>query len=98
MKNLIVVLLITVVASLKMNAQEKFSVYFESNKHSLSVTEYESFLNWMMKNKESKILSMHGFTDEDGTNQYNDTLASKRVESILKIINGKVKLEKILKR
>lgn len=79
-------------------AQEKFSVYFDSNKQTLNVTEYESLLNWMMKNKESKILSMHGFTDEDGTNQYNDTLASKRVESILKIINGKVKIREDFKK
>lgn len=98
MKNLIVLLLITVVTSLKIDAQEKFSVYFESNKHSLNAAEYESFLNWMMKNKESKILSMHGFTDEDGTNQYNDTLASRRVQSILKIINGKVKIREDFKK
>lgn len=92
------VLLLFGLISLGINAQEKFSVYFESNKHSLNATEYESFLKWMVNNKDSKILSMYGFTDEDGTNQYNDTLASRRVESILKIINGKVKIRKDFKK
>lgn len=98
MKNFVAVLLFCVLASLKVNAQEKLSVYFDSNKHTLNAAEYESFLNWMMKNKESKILSMYGFTDEDGTNQYNDTLAAKRVESIYKIIDGKVKIREDFKK
>ncbi|GAA4776596.1 MULTISPECIES: OmpA family protein [Flavobacterium] len=98
MKNLVVLLLFGLVASLKINAQEQYSIYFDSNKHTLNTSEYESFLNWMMKNKESKILSMYGFTDEDGTNQYNDTLAVKRVESIYKIINGKVKIREDFKK
>ncbi len=79
-------------------AQEKFSVYFESNKHNLNDTEYNSFLQWIANNKDSKILSIHGFTDEDGTNQYNDSLASRRVESIIKIINGKIKIREDFKK
>lgn len=80
------------------NAQERFSVYFDSNKHNLNATQTEALLNWMMQNKESKILSMYGFTDEDGTNQYNDTLASKRVDAVLKVINGKIKIREDFKK
>lgn len=80
------------------NAQERFSVYFDSNKHNLNATQTEALLNWMMQNKESKILSMYGFTDEDGTNQYNDTLAAKRVDAVLKVINGKIKIREDFKK
>jgi len=84
--------------TLNSNAQEQFSVYFESNKHNLTTAEYDSFLQWMANNKDSKILSIHGFTDEDGTNEYNDSLASRRVESILKIIDGKIKIREDFKK
>lgn len=80
------------------NAQERFSVYFDSNKHNLNVSQTEALLNWMIQNKDSKILSMYGFTDEDGSNQYNDTLASKRVDAVLKVINGKIKIREDFKK
>lgn len=79
-------------------AQEQFSVYFESNKYVLSAPEIKSLSNWVLENKNSKILAMNGYTDEDGSTQYNDTLSSKRVESIYKIIFGKVKIREDFKK
>ena len=92
------IFLVFTLMALVSNAQERFSVYFDSNKHNLNATQTEALLNWMMQNKESKILSMYGFTDEDGTNQYNDTLASKRVDAVLKVINGKIKIREDFKK
>ncbi|MFC7773927.1 OmpA family protein [Flavobacterium sp. GCM10027622] len=86
------ILMVLHLTTLGSNAQDRFSVYFDSNKHTLNVTQTEALLNWMNQNKESKILSMYGFTDEDGSTQYNDTLASKRVNAVLKVINGKIKI------
>lgn len=81
-----------------LNAQERFSVYFESNKHITDVSQTEALLKWIVQNKDSKILSVHGFTDEDGSNKYNDTLASKRVEAVLKVIGGKMKIREDFKK
>jgi outer membrane protein OmpA-like peptidoglycan-associated protein len=92
------IFLVFTLMALVSNAQERFSVYFDSNKHNLNATQTEALLNWMMQNKESKILSMYGFTDEDGTNQYNDTLAAKRVDAVLKVINGKIKIREDFKK
>ncbi|MCL9807615.1 OmpA family protein [Flavobacterium amniphilum] len=83
---------------LSLNAQERFSVYFDSNKQNLNTLQTEALLNWMVQNKDSKILSLHGFTDEDGSTQYNDTLSSKRVDAILKVINGKIKIREDFKK
>ena len=73
-------------------AQEQFSVYFESNKHSLSPSEKISFQNWINQNKTSKILAMNGYADEDGTTQYNDSLSLKRVETIYNQVKDKVNI------
>ena len=97
MKKWIIAVLICFVA-LNVNAQERFSVYFDSNKHNLNVAQTEALLNWITQNKDGKILSMYGFTDEDGSNQYNDTLASKRVDAVLKVINGKIKIREDFKK
>ena len=80
------------------NAQEKFSVYFDSNKYALNASQTEVLLKWVTANKDSKILSMYGFTDEDGSHQYNDTLASRRVDAVLKVIDGKMKIREDFKK
>ena len=56
-------------------AQEKFTVYFESNKFDLNTKENATLNKWISENKNNKIIAIHGFTDEDGTNGFNDTLA-----------------------
>ena len=65
-------------------AQEKFTVYFDSNKFELTPKETAKLNTWIAENKSSKIVSIYGFTDEDGTNGFNDTLAQKRVNFIYK--------------
>ncbi|MDQ7961616.1 OmpA family protein [Flavobacterium lindanitolerans] len=78
--------------SLVAQAQEEFSVYFDSNKYELKKQENERLQNFINTNKEVKIVAINGYTDEDGTTAFNDTLAQKRVDFIYGIINGKLKI------
>lgn len=73
-------------------AQESFSVYFDSNKFSTSKKEDARLNDWIAANKESKIVAVNGYTDEDGTNGFNDTLAKKRVDFIVGILKDKIKI------
>lgn len=78
--------------SLVAQAQEEFSVYFDSNKYELKKQENERLQNFINTNKEVKIVAINGYTDEDGTTAFNDTLAQKRVDFIYGVINGKLKI------
>ena len=72
-------------------AQEKFTVYFDSNKFDLTPKESTRLNSWISENKSNKIVAIHGFTDEDGTNGFNDTLAQKRVNFIFNTVKTQVK-------
>lgn len=73
-------------------AQQKFIVYFDSNKHELNQTETEKLNQWLTLNKESKIVAINGYTDEDGSNTFNDSLAKRRVQFVFHIIQNKIKI------
>ena len=47
-----------------------------------SKTETKKLQDWIIANQEVKIIAIHGFTDEDGTSGFNDTLSKKRVNSL----------------
>jgi outer membrane protein OmpA-like peptidoglycan-associated protein len=78
-------------------AQEQFSVFFDSNKWQLTKTENASLENWILQNGTSKIVAISGFCDEDGATGFNDTLASKRVDFVFRIIKNKVKIREDFK-
>jgi len=78
-------------AAFSASAQEAFVVYFESNKHELNKKEMLRLESWMQQNATSKIVAINGFTDEDGTTTYNDTLAQKRVSYVYDLVKVKVK-------
>jgi outer membrane protein OmpA-like peptidoglycan-associated protein len=71
--------------------QEQFSVYFETDKFELKENEMEKLVSWIEGNKNSKILSLIGMTDEKGTTIYNDTLSKKRVDFVIEQIGNKIK-------
>jgi outer membrane protein OmpA-like peptidoglycan-associated protein len=73
-------------------AQEQFSVFFESNKFDLTAKEKSNLNQWISANKTAKIVGIYGFTDEDGSSGYNDTLAKNRINSIYNIIKDKIKI------
>ncbi|WPR72927.1 OmpA family protein [Flavobacterium sp. NG2] len=78
-------------------SQEQFSVYFESNKFELTKNENHALGNWIEENKTSKIIGAYGFCDEDGSVEYNEVLASKRVDFVYSIIKDKVKIREDFK-
>lgn len=77
--------------SLLAQAQQKFTVYFDSNKFELVPKENAKLDAWISENRNNKIVAIHGFTDEDGTNSFNDTLAQKRVNFVYNIVRNQIK-------
>ncbi len=92
-----IMLLACCLFAIGISAQEKFSVFFDSNKSELKKTESDKLQNWMAANKDVKIVAINGYTDEDGTTGFNDTLAQKRVTTVFKLTNGKVKIREDFK-
>lgn len=70
----------------KTQAQQQYSIYFDSNKFELNNSEKKNLLSWINSQKKSKIIGAYGFCDEDGSIIYNDTLAFKRIQSVFEII------------
>ena len=95
MKNYLSILLFFIAVS--GFSQEQFSVFFESNKFELQKSEITKLNTWMDANKEVKIVAINGYTDEDGSVGFNDTLAKKRVSFIFNQIAGNVKIREDFK-
>lgn len=74
------------------SAQEQVSYYFDSNKFELKNSEIQKVNEWISKNNDVKIVAINGYTDEDGSIGFNDTLAQKRVEFIYKLVKDKIKI------
>lgn len=74
------------------SAQEQFVVYFDTDKFELTKTENQKLKHWIENHYNEKIVAINGYTDEDGSNDYNDTLAKKRVRYIFDIIKDKVSI------
>jgi outer membrane protein OmpA-like peptidoglycan-associated protein len=80
-----------------LNAQEQFSVFFDSNKHEPNKKENHRLQQWILENSNSKILAINGYTDEDGSTGFNDTLAKKRVGFIFTEIKDRVQIREDFK-
>jgi len=72
-------------------SQEKYVALFDSDQFELTAAENTRLKEWIEQNPNSKIISINGFTDEIGTNLYNDTLSRKRVDFVYELIKGKIK-------
>jgi outer membrane protein OmpA-like peptidoglycan-associated protein len=70
--------------------QEQASFYFESNQFQLKNVEIIRLNKWISDNPKVKIVGIYGYTDEDGSIGYNDTLAQKRVQTIYEIVKNKL--------
>lgn len=79
------------------SAQENFSIYFDSNKWELKKSESDKLQSWIAIHKGDKIVAINGYTDEDGTSGFNDTLAQKRVNTIFSLVKDKVKIREDFK-
>ncbi len=88
----LIFLLVLLNAFISAKAQEQFEAFFDSNKFNLTKIETTKLQNWMINNKDAKIVAINGYTDEDGSSGFNDSLANKRVNFILTQIQNKVKI------
>lgn len=64
------------------NAQEKLNVYFDFDKHNLNDEAIKKINSWIAEGKNYQVTKLYGFCDWKGTNSYNDTLALKRVNEV----------------
>ncbi|WP_264565134.1 OmpA family protein [Flavobacterium sp. N3904] len=78
-------------------AQEQVSFFFDSNKSALNKEEAKKLSQWIVANKEVKIIGVYGYCDEEGSVGYNDTLAKKRIDCIFNILKDKVKFREDFK-
>ena len=66
-------------------SQEKFTVYFDTDSHQLTVKELNR-LDVFLKNKKLKYTKVVGYCDFRASNGYNDTLALNRAKYVYHII------------
>ena len=85
-------LILCLFTALNLCAQHKFTVYFDTNKHELTEAQVDTLAKWLQQNRKSKIISMHGFTDEVGSIKANDTLSQKRVQNMYTLLKPYVKI------
>lgn len=78
-------------------SQEIENFYFDFDKYELVENESQRLEEWINSNKDSKILSMEGMTDEKGTTTYNDSLSQKRIDFIVENIAGKIEFREDFK-
>ena len=78
-------------------SQESISFHFNTNKFELVSQELENLNFWIQENKQSKILSIVGMTDEKGTVTFDDDLSLKRVDFVVKKINNEIQFREDFK-
>jgi outer membrane protein OmpA-like peptidoglycan-associated protein len=78
-------------------AQEQVSFFFESNKFVLQKNELSKLNQWLIANKEVKVIGVYGYCDEEGSVGYNDTLAKNRIDYVFTILKNKVKIREDFK-
>jgi len=81
MKTAIVVLLV-LLQSVSVSAQEKFEVFFDFDQSELNETALKKLTVWLMTHQNAEVSKIYGFCDSKGTNVYNDTLSLKRVKTV----------------
>jgi len=96
MKNIFLLIVIFAFSN-RMHSQEAFSVYFDSNKNDLKKVQSERLESFIASNKDVKIVAINGYTDEDGTTGFNDSLAQRRVNFVHNIVKSKLKIREDFK-
>lgn len=67
-------------------AQKKLDIYFDFNKHEINTKASKNINSWIAEGKDYQVTKIFGFCDEKGTNIYNDTLARKRIQSVVEYL------------
>jgi outer membrane protein OmpA-like peptidoglycan-associated protein len=75
-------LILYVLFSFCVHAQEKLNVYFDFDAYNLNEEAVKKINTWIAEGKDYEVIKIYGFCDWKGTNQYNDSLAIKRVYAV----------------
>lgn len=86
-------LFICLVITQWLNAQTtnfSYTVYFNSDQHQLSVEAQKILLQTIhdLKAAESYYMKIHAFTDDEGSNAYNQALGQRRAEAVLAYLDS----------
>jgi outer membrane protein OmpA-like peptidoglycan-associated protein len=68
---------------LSANAQQKFTVYFDTGAAELSVTSVQKLGEWIDANPDIAIETIDGYTDKSGTTEHNMELSKRRAAYII---------------
>lgn len=90
MKRILFLLFFIAMTVPELSAQESFSVYFDSNKHDMNPAQLKPLEDWIKNSSDVKIVAVEGYTDEDGSTAHNDSLAARRVNTVLSYLRGKI--------
>ncbi len=63
-------------------AQESIIVYFDFDQDKLNIKESTKLDEWMLNYSNSRITNINGYCDWKGSNQYNDILSFKRIQTV----------------
>jgi len=77
-----IVLLLVLLQSVSISAQEKLEVFFDFNKYDLNETARKELTVWLMTHQNAEVSKIYGFCDWKGTNIYNDTLSLQRIKTV----------------
>ena len=76
-------------------SQEKLDVYFDFDKFDLTNDAVLKINTWIAEGKDYQVSKLYGFCDSKGTNEYNDTLAMKRVRTVYDFLKlSKIEVKK----
>lgn len=77
-----IVLLLVLLQSVSISAQEKLEVFFDFDQYELNPSALKQLTVWLMTHQNAEVSKIYGFCDSKGTNVYNDTLSLKRVKTV----------------
>ena len=78
-------------------SQDKLDVFFDFDKYDSNEVAVKKINSWIAEGKEYQVSKLYGFCDSKGTNQYNDTLAMKRVYTVYDFLKqSKIEVNKEL--
>jgi len=72
-----------------LQAQDKLTVFFDFNKHNLNESATQQLQTWIANNPKVEVTIIYGFCDWKGTNNYNDSLSLKRVNTVFNYLKEK---------
>jgi len=75
--------LIAIVCSYNLSAQQKFEVYFDFGKHVPNAASSKSLEKWITENRNAEVLKVSGYADSVDANDYNKKLSLQRIQTVV---------------